>query len=67
MIEIIYTTVPEPCENCYNAGGKDVIKSLNYRPARVSDLEPAMAMIIEAIDALERQHGFEGLICMHGR
>ncbi len=35
---------------------------LNYRPARVSDLEPAMAMIIEAIDALERQHGFEGLV-----
>jgi GNAT superfamily N-acetyltransferase len=35
---------------------------LNYRPARVSDLEPAMAMIIEAIDVLERQHGFEGLV-----
>ena len=35
---------------------------LNYRPARVSDLEPATALIIEAIDALERQHGFEGLV-----
>jgi GNAT superfamily N-acetyltransferase len=32
---------------------------LTYRTARASDLEPAMALIIKAIEDLERRHGFE--------
>ena len=32
---------------------------LTYRTARASDLEPAMALIIKAVEDLERRHGFE--------